>query len=373
MNKTGITNDDILARLKTVEDPELKRSIVELGMVDKIDYSKGNLELLIKLTIPGCPLKSRIDSDVRKVLADLTEIKQIKISFSSMTEEERKNLTRKMTGKDPSELFARKGVGNVILVASGKGGVGKSTVSANLAVATAQMGYKVGLLDADIYGFSIPRILNLDGNPTVIDNAIIPLEKYGLRVISMGFFIDEDKAVVWRGPMIHKAVSQFLSDVFWDGLDFLYVDLPPGTGDVAISLAQIVGEANAVIVTTPQPGAYFVASRFAELAEKVSIKTIGIIENMSYFLAPDGSRNEIFGSGGGMELSEKLKAPLLGQIPLETAVRSHGDNGEPIVLAENHSLAADEIKNIAGKIVKMLKSDRQNIIQSDNIEAKSIS
>jgi len=354
MSEKNIDTDFILERLQKVQDPELKRSIVELGMIEKINYGKSRLDLLIKLTIPGCPLKDRISKDIREAFADIAEIKDIDIKFSSMTDEERRELTAKMTGKKPSGQFSAKNVGNVILVASGKGGVGKSTVTANLAAASAKEGLRVGILDADIYGFSIPRILGVTGRPTVIDNTIIPIEKSGIRVMSMGFFVDESKAVIWRGPMIHKAVSQFLGDVFWDDLDILYVDLPPGTGDVALSLAQLVPGLNSVIVTTPQPGAFVVASRFAQLAEKSNIRISGIIENMSYYLAPNGSKEYIFGTGGGQELSEKLAVPLLGQIPLETDVRSGGDTGMPIVLSDQSSPAAAELRNIASELIEII-------------------
>ncbi len=354
MGNNKLDRDLIMRKLKEVQDPELKRSIVDLGMVEDILEQNRSLTIKIKLTVAGCPLKDKISGDIKAALADLTEIDKIKIEFSAMTEEERKKLTRQITGKDPSELFHARGVKNVILVASGKGGVGKSTVTANLAASLALQGHKVGLLDADIYGFSIPRILGLNGRPTVIDNTIIPLEKHGLRVISMGFFIEENEAVIWRGPMVHKAVSQFLSDVFWDNLDFLLIDLPPGTGDVALSLAQTVKGVNAVLVTTPQPGAYMVASRIGKLVSKFNIRMLGIIENMSYFLAPDGSREYIFGSGGGQELSDKMGIPLLGQIPLATEVRSGGDNGIPIVLSENNTPAADMIREIAEKISGIL-------------------
>jgi ATP-binding protein involved in chromosome partitioning len=351
MKTEKIDTDLVMTRLRDVNDPELNRSIVELGMVEKVEVKKGRLTVKIKLTIPGCPLKNKIKSDIEKAVSDIAGIEEVKIEFSSMSEEERKKLTKQLKGKDPAESFAKKQVKNVILVGSGKGGVGKSTVTVNLATAVARRGYSVGILDADIYGFSIPRMLGATGRPTVIDNTIIPLENHGVKVISMGFFIKESESVVWRGPMIHKAVTQFLADVYWDKLDYLFVDLPPGTGDVALSLAQTVPGVNSILVTTPQPGAYMVASRIGQLVEKFDIKMIGIVENMSYFLAPDGRKEYIFGSGGGTELSERMNVPLLGQIPLETAIREGGDLGTPIALSDNGTPAAKEIGKIAEKVI----------------------
>ena len=350
MEKEKIDTELVMSRLRDVNDPELNRSIVELGMVEKVEAKKGRLTIKIKLTISGCPLKKRIQDDIEKAVSDIPGVEEVKIEFSTMTDEERKNLIKQLKGKDPSESFARKNVKNVILVASGKGGVGKSTVTINLAAVVAQKGFKVGILDADIYGFSIPRMMGARGKPTVIDNTIIPLEVHGIKVISMGFFIDESESVIWRGPLVHKAVTQFLSDVYWDNLDYLFMDLPPGTGDVALSLAQTVPGVNSILVTTPQPGAYMVASRIGQLVDKFDIKMIGVVENMSYFLAPDGKKEYIFGIGGGTELSERMNIPLLGQIPLETAIREGGDLGKPIAFSDNSTPAAEEFNKIA-KIV----------------------
>lgn len=351
MKKEKINTELVMSKLADVYDPELNRSIVELGMVEKIEVDDGCMTVNIKLTIPGCPMKNRIQSDIQNALSDIPGVDEIKVEFSAMTEQERKNLTKKLKGKDPSESFANKNVKNVILVASGKGGVGKSTVTVNLAAAVARKGLKVGVMDADIYGFSIPRMLGAKGAPTVIDNTIIPLDSHGIKVISMGFFISESESVIWRGPLVHKAVTQFLSDVYWDNLDYLFIDLPPGTGDVALSVADTVKGVNSVLVTTPQPGAYMVASRIGQLVDKFNIKMLGVVENMSYFLAPDGKKEYIFGTGGGTELSERMNIPLLGQIPLETAIREGGDLGMPIVLSDNNTPAASEFKKIAEKIV----------------------
>jgi ATP-binding protein involved in chromosome partitioning len=351
MGKDKIDTELVMSKLRGVNDPELNRSIVELGMVENISAENGHLTVKIKLTIPECPMKDRIRDDIQKAVADIPGIEKTTVEYSSMTEEEKKKLTRQLKGKDASESFAKKNVKNVILVASGKGGVGKSTVTVNLAASVARKGHKVGVLDADIYGFSIPRMIGAKGAPTVIDNTIIPLDSHGIKVISMGFFISESESVIWRGPLVHKAVTQFLSDVYWDNLDYLFIDLPPGTGDVALSLADTVRGVNSILVTTPQPGAYVVASRIGQLVEKFDIKMIGVVENMSYFLAPDGKKEYIFGTGGGTELSERMNIPLLGQIPLETAIREGGDLGNPIALSENNTPAAKEFNKIAEKVI----------------------
>jgi len=359
MSKEKIDIELVKERLKDVQDPELNRSIVELGMLEDVEVKKNKLKIRIKLTIPGCPLKDKISNDVRDALVDVPGIEEIKIEFSSMNEEERKALTNQMTGKDHSAIFASRGVKNVVLVASGKGGVGKSTVTAILAITTAKDGYSVGILDADIHGFSIPRILGATGQPTILDNTIIPIESHGIKIISMGFFMKENEAVLWRGPMIHKAVSQFLSDVFWDDLDYLFIDLPPGTGDVAMSLAQNAPGVNAVLVTTPQPGAFIVASRIARLLEKFEIKLLGVIENMSYFLAPNGNKEYIFGSGGGEELAGNLNVPLLGNIPLDTVVRQGGDDGCPITVSDENNPAAVELGKISKKMIRSLMDEEK--------------
>ena len=351
MEKEKIDTELVMSRLRGVNDPELNRSIVELGMVEKVEAKKGCLTIKIKLTISGCPLKGRIQDDIKKAVSDIPGIEEVKVEFSTMTDEERRNLVKQLKGKDPSESFAKKNVKNVILVASGKGGVGKSTVTINLAAAVARKGFKVGILDADIYGFSIPRMMGIKGTPTVIDNTIIPLDGHGIKVISMGFFINESESVIWRGPLVHKAVTQFLSDVYWDNLDYLFIDLPPGTGDVALSVADTVRGVNSILVTTPQPGAYMVASRIGQLVNKFDIKMLGVVENMSYFLAPDGNKEYIFGVGGGTELSERMNIPLLGQIPLETAIREGGDLGNPIALSDNSTPAAAEFGKIAEKVI----------------------
>jgi ATP-binding protein involved in chromosome partitioning len=352
-NKFAVNEKIILEALKGVEDPELHRAIVDLNMVDKIEYSDGIVDIKIKLTVPGCPLKHKIGDDVTAALKKIPGVEKVNLEFSYMTPEERTTLTAKMTGQTSSPIFDDAKIGNIIAVASGKGGVGKSTVTVNLAYALKNAGYSVGVIDADVYGFSIPRMMAVNSLPTVIDETMIPVIKDGIKVMSMGFFVEEDQAVIWRGPMLHKVIVQFLTQVFWDKLDFLLIDLPPGTGDVTLSIAQTVRESYLLVVTTPQPAASGVAQRVVELAKKANFRMLGIVENMSYFIAPDGSKQYIFGEGGGKELAAKLGEPLFCQIPLETAVREGGDSGKPI--ATTHiGQASLEFKVLADKICKAL-------------------
>jgi len=344
----------ILEALRKVNDPELNRSIVDLGMVGRIEGSDGNVRVQIKLTVPGCPLKHKIDGDIRAALAVIPDIKEVTVEFSIMSPEERIALTGKISGQSKSPIFDDVRVKNVIAVASGKGGVGKSTVTANLACALKNAGYTVGVVDADVYGFSIPRMMGVNALPTVIDETIIPVIKNGIKIISMGFFVEEDQAVLWRGPMLHKAIVQFLTQVFWDKLDFLLIDLPPGTGDVTLSIAQTIKESHLLIVTTPQPAAAGVAQRVAELSRKANFRILGVVENMSYFVSANGDKQAIFGEGGGQELAQKLNRPLLARIPLETAIREGGDTGIPVTESAKGEGPAI-FKSLAEKITKILK------------------
>ncbi len=351
--KPQINKDDILRALKSVNDPELHRSIVDLGMVGQIEEKDGKVKVTIKLTVPGCPLKHKIQEDVTAALSKIEGITEVDLEFSHMTPEERMALTGKMTGQAQSPLFDDAKVRHIIAVASGKGGVGKSTVTANLAYALKNAGHSVGIIDADIYGFSIPRMMGVRTLPTVIDETIIPAIKDGIKIISMGFFVEEDQAVIWRGPLLHKAIVQFLTQTFWDKLDYLLIDLPPGTGDVTLSISQTVKESQLLVVTTPQPAASNVAQRVGELARKANFRILGVVENMSYFIAPDGSYQYIFGSGGGQELADKLGCQLLCQIPLDTAIREAGDLGNPVTsLKANQSAKVFEM--LAEKINKGL-------------------
>lgn len=351
--KPQINKEDILNALKAVDDPELHRSIVDLGMVGQIEENDGKVKINIKLTVPGCPLKHKIHADVTDALSKVEGITKVDLEFSYMTPEERTALTGKMTGQTQSPIFDDAKVKNIIAVASGKGGVGKSTITVNLAYALKNAGYSVGVIDADVYGFSIPRMMGVQTLPTVIDETMIPVIKDGIKVMSMGFFVEEDQAVIWRGPMLHKAIVQFLTQTFWDKLDFLLIDLPPGTGDVTLSISQTVKESQLLVVTTPQPAAANVAQRVGELAKKANFTILGVVENMSYFIAPDNSRQYIFGQGGGRELADKLGCELFCQIPLDTAIREGGDQGAPVTATKKNQ-AAQEFELLAEKINKRL-------------------
>ncbi len=359
MSKSELKVDEskIIDALKGVNDPELGRSIVDLGMVEKIDHKNGKVKVTIKLTIMGCPLKHKFQEDVTAALMPLDGIDKVEINFTSMKPQERAALTKKMTGQTSSKLFDDAKVKNIIAIASGKGGVGKSTVTVNLAYALTKSGYSVGIIDSDVYGFSIPRMIGANALPTVIDEAMIPITKDGIKIISMGFFLNEDQAVIWRGPMLHKTVVQFLTQVYWDKLDFLLIDLPPGTGDVTLSIAQTAAQARLLIVTTPQPAAANVAQRVADFSRKANFKLLGVVENMSYFIAPDGSTQHIFGEGGGRALAAKLGQPLFGQIPLETIVREGGDSGNP-VCATGKGKATEVFKAIAAQIAEKLMNEK---------------
>jgi ATP-binding protein involved in chromosome partitioning len=348
------THDEILKSLESVIDPELRRSIVELGMVRSIEQpGDGVVEVVVSLTTPGCPIRSHFEDAVAKAVGALAGVTRVGVEFDVLSDEERAALQQTLgRGSLPEGALAQ--VSNVICVGSGKGGVGKSTITANLAAALAAEGRSVGVLDADVWGYSIPRMLDLSGRPPVTaDRKIVPLEAGGVKVMSIGFFVEEDSAVVWRGPMLHKALTQFLEDVEWGELDFLLVDLPPGTGDVAMTLAQLLPQARFVLVTTPQPTAQKVARRSAEMAHKVDLQIAGVIENMAGFVTPDGERYPIFGEGGGRELADELEVPLLGQVPLTMPLREQADAGVPLVVADPDDPAAQGIRQIARGLVAM--------------------
>lgn len=354
----SISPERVLELLRPVEDPELRRSIVELGMVRDVEVSDGAVRLSIALTVAGCPLRAEIDRRVRGALED-ADVTEVDVDFTVMTDEEREELRRRLgaevgrTSERPERTipFSEPGCRTrVLLIASGKGGVGKSSVTTNLAVALAGQGSRVAVVDADVWGFSIPRMLGVDRPPVVIDDLLIPPEAHGVRCISMGFFAREDQPVIWRGPMLHKALEQFLADVWWGDLDFLVVDLPPGTGDISISLAQFLPRSEVYVVTTPQPAAQKVAQRAAFMARKVNLDVRGVIENMSWFTTDEGRRYEIFGSGGGEALARDLGVPLIAQIPLVPALREGSDEGSPVVASAPDSEIARAFHELAERI-----------------------
>jgi ATP-binding protein involved in chromosome partitioning len=371
------TDAEIIEALRPVEDPELHRSIVDLGMVKGAVLHGGKAEIAIALTTPGCPLKNEINSRVRAAVGALDGVDEVEVVFGAMTPEELKVLRQQLNG-DPAATagsqpahghaegraipFADPGSSTrVLLIASGKGGVGKSSVSTNLAVALAARGKKVALVDADVWGFSIPRMLGISHQPQVIDSMLVPPEAHGVRCISMGFFAEEDQAVIWRGPMLHKALEQFLTDVFWDDPDYLLIDLPPGTGDISISIAQFLPRAEVFVVTTPQPAAQRVAQRAAAMAAKVNLVVRGVIENMAWFTGDDGTRYEIFGAGGGQELAEKLDVPLVGQVPLLPDLREGSDTGRPVAALDPDGEAGVAFASIAERIdVELAPKRRYN-------------
>ncbi|MEX0768795.1 MAG: Mrp/NBP35 family ATP-binding protein [Microthrixaceae bacterium] len=375
--QSEVTEADVIDALRPVQDPELHRSIVDLKMVRSVELQLPQVNILVALTIPGCPLKAEIQSRVSNAVTALPGVDSVNLEFTSMTDAEREELRTNLHGDPASTAGSQPSHGHaegraipfadpnsktrVLLIASGKGGVGKSSVTTNLAIALAQRGKRVSVVDADVWGFSIPRMLGVDRPPVLIDQMIIPPEAYGVNCISMGFFVEEDQPVIWRGPMLHKALEQFLTDVYWDEPDYLVVDLPPGTGDISISLAQFLPRAELYVVTTPQPAAQKVAQRAAFMAEKVRLDTKGVIENMSWFTGDDGTRYEIFGSGGGQALAERIDVPLLGKIPLVPKLREGGDDGNPIMAVDPESEAAQAFVAIAERIdVELAPTRRYN-------------
>jgi ATP-binding protein involved in chromosome partitioning len=351
-----VTEADVVDALRPVQDPELRRSIVDLEMVRTIRVAGSHVDVQIALTVPGYPLKAEISGSVSAAVASLGGIDTVGVDFTVMTDEERETLRLGLHGDPAASAGTNPAHGHaegraipfaeansstrVLLIASGKGGVGKSSVTTNLAVALSARGRDVALVDADVWGFSIPRMLGVSRPPTVIDDMLIPPEAHGVRCISMGFFADEDQPVIWRGPMLHKALEQFLTDVYWDEPDYLLVDLPPGTGDISISLAGFLPTAEMYVVTTPQPVAQRVAQRAAFMAEKVHLKVHGVIENMSWFTGDDGTTYELFGAGGGAELAELLEVPLIAQVPFVPSLREGADTGLPVAVDASTEIGA---------------------------------
>jgi len=364
--------DQLIDALRPVQDPELHRSIVDLGMVrDVVIDKKGTVGLTVVLTIAGCPLRNEIQTRVNTALRALDGVRDVNLNFGVMNDEERAAVRQMLNGNPGATAGSAPAQGHAegrtisfaqpgsktrpILISSGKGGVGKSSVTTNIAVAMAALGYKVGIVDADIYGYSIPRMLGTDRDPVVIDNMLLPPEAWGVRCISIGYFVPEGQAVVWRGPMLHKALEQFLTDVYWDEPDFLFIDMPPGTGDIALSLSQYLPRAEVLVVTTPQEAAQKVARLSAAMAVKVNLPVRGIIENMSWFTGDDGKRYELFGKGGGQILADELNVPLLAQIPLLNALREGGDDGHPIAAVAPDSEVGKAFFAIAKYIAEDMK------------------
>ena len=333
------SRDAVLDALSRVIDPELRKPITELDMVRELRIEGGDVAVTIALTVAGCPLRQSFQDQVDREVGAIAGISSVTLAFDVMSPDERVALTTKLRGGRPESKGSIQldPTTRVIAVASGKGGVGKSTLTVNLAAAFAQMGRRVGILDADIYGHSIPHMLGIHQKPVLVDKLMIPPVKHDLKLMSIGFFVDDNKPLMWRGPMLHRALEQFLQDVHWGELDLLVVDMPPGTGDVSISLGQMLPRAEAIVVTTPQVLAQEVASRAAEMARTTGMQLLGVIENMS---------SQVFGTGGGQRLATKLGVKLLGEVPLDARLREAADAGEPLVLSDPNSASAQAIASI---------------------------
>ncbi|BAS17050.1 protein mrp homolog [Arthrobacter sp. Hiyo8] len=348
------------AALATVIDPELRRPITELGMLDSVEASPdGTVRVAVLLTIAGCPLRETITADATAALTRVPGVTAVDVELKVMTQAQRDALKEQLRGAGGQRGIPFNEPGSltkVFAVASGKGGVGKSSVTVNLACALAAQGLRVGIVDADVHGFSVPALMGITQQPTRVDDMILPPVAFGVKVISIGMFVSGNKAVAWRGPMLHRALEQFLTDVYFGDLDALFLDLPPGTGDIAISVAQLLPNAEILVVTTPQAAAADVAERAGTIATQTGQKLAGVVENMSFLEMPDGGRMELFGSGGGRVLAERLSAavgsdvPLLGQIPLDIRLREGGDAGRPVVLTAPETAAAQALQAIAGKL-----------------------
>jgi len=365
-NDTDQLRSAVTVALAGVQDPEIRRPITELGMLDRLEVAEdGVVSVRILLTVAGCPMREKLSTDITAAVSAVPGVADVRLDLGVMSDAQRTELRTKLRGDNPvNEIpFAQPGSRTrVYAVASGKGGVGKSSVTVNLAVALAARGLQVGVLDADIYGFSVPRMLGATGRPTQVEKMIMPPQAHGVKVISIGMFTQGNTAVVWRGPMLHRALQQFLADVYWGELDVLLMDLPPGTGDIAISLAQLVPSAELLVVTTPQLAAREVAERAGSIALQTHQQIVGVVENMSWLEQPDGSRLELFGSGGGQAVADSLstatgtRVPLLGQVPLEMAIREGGDNGTPVMLSSPDTPAARALAAVADTLAARQRS-----------------
>jgi ATP-binding protein involved in chromosome partitioning len=358
--QTAPSVDAVRTALDGVHDPEINRPITELGMVKDVTVAPdGSVHVAVWLTVAGCPMRDTITSRVNKAVYALPGVRDVQVELDVMSDAQRTALRRQLRGtaEEPRIPFAEPGsLTRVYCVASGKGGVGKSSVTVNLAAAMADRGLSVGVVDADIYGHSVPGMLGTTARPTQVEKMIMPPAAHGVKVISIGMFTKDNTPVVWRGPMLHRALQQFLADVFWGDLDVLLLDLPPGTGDIAISVAQLIPNAEILVVTTPQRAAADVAQRAGAIALQTRQRLIGVVENMSWLEMPDGSRNHLFGSGGGQEVADSLtrslgsEVPLLGQIPLDPRLRETGDAGTPLVLTDPTSPASVVLRDIANRL-----------------------
>jgi ATP-binding protein involved in chromosome partitioning len=337
------SQDEIRSALANVIDPELRRPVTELGMVRDVVVDGGLVTVTIALTVAGCPLRNSFEEQVERHVGSLGGVESVALRFDVMSPDEKAALTQRLRGgvEQRSKGISVDASTRVIAVASGKGGVGKSSLTVNLAAAFSQLGQTVGVLDADVYGHSIPHLLGVRQRPVVVDKMIVPPVRHDLHLMSIGFFLDDNQPLMWRGPMLHRALEQFLSDVHWPKLDTLLVDMPPGTGDVSISLGQLLPRAEVVIVTTPQPLAQEVAVRAGEMARKTNMRLVGVVENMT---------GDVFGRGGGEELADALRIRFLGSVPLDPALREWGDRGEPLVLGQPDAEAATAIRGLADAI-----------------------
>lgn len=369
---SSITESAVREALSHVQDPEIGRPITELNMVKSVDIEGNDVTVGIYLTIAGCPMKSTIETNTRAAVEDIDGVGKVTVTMDAMSDEQRRELKQKLRGgqAEPEIPFAKPdSTTRIFAVASGKGGVGKSSMTVNLAAALADKGLKVGIVDADIYGHSVPSLLGSTDGPTVLDDEmLLPPISHGIKHISIGQFVEGNAPVVWRGPMLHRALQQFLADVFWGDLDVLLLDLPPGTGDVALSVAQLIPNAELLIVTTPQAAAAEVAERAGSISQQTRQRVAGVIENMSAMVMPDGSTMDVFGEGGGQIVADRLgvilghEVPLLASVPLDPALRSNSDAGTPIVLEAPDSPAAKEIRAVADKLA----------IRSDSLVGKSL-
>ncbi len=341
----------VRAAIEAVAEPQLHRSFGELGLLRDLRIDGAQVTALVALIVPDSPTHAHIEAAVADAALAVPGVEDVVVQFVVMSDEERASAAQAI-GAAGEGSTALSSATRVIAVSSGKGGVGKSSVTTNLAVALAEAGHRVGVIDADVWGFSIPKMLGAAHRPNVFEQRLLPPQRFGVAVMSMDYFVPPDQAVVWRGPMLHKALEQFLADVYWDDPDFLLIDMPPGTGDVAISISQFVPRAQAVLVTTPQITAQRVAKRAALMAQKVDQEVLGVVENMSWFTGDDGKRYPIFGEGGGQALADELGVPLLGQVPLLPAMREGADEGLPVLIAAPHSEAAEAFRTIADFVVE---------------------